>query len=379
MDFVLDTRSAKEVISSIFDTAPPKTTSNYKPGIKIIADGTGHVGFYFADSGISVCNTIACEVRAAGSVQVELVPLFRTISAFTVLKDRVGTSSIRFLGKDLTLSIKAVTSYKDRKVRQNRTLQNYDVTMPEVKSLKRVLVELDLNTFSEAMKRIIVSAPNSSDIGGSAGVYFSVSGKEFKLVGTDGPTLTEFIGPTATVVEEDSSCVLPSYFISKLSKLLAKYVREEEDDIVSISLNKRMFVVRFDTIVITSSVVNEPFPEYEEIFVEPKKKLVLRSDIFLDNIRNIVHSSDAEDNFRILIKSLGDELSLSTNSCINDGIPVIEGSSFSVEFNATILENCVRNLVCEEFCMLYAGSGGLVTVVPNTGDLKIRTAIASLR
>ena len=138
-------------------------------------------------------------------------------------------------------------------------------------------------------------------------------------------------------------------------------------------------VIRFDSIVITSSVVNEPFPEYSEVFVEPKKKLILRSDIFLDNIRNIVHSSDADDNFRILIKSLGDELSLSTNSCVNDGIPVIEGSSFSVEFNAIILESCVRNLVCEEFCMFYAGSGGLVTVAPNNGDLKIRTAIASLR
>lgn len=379
MDFVLDTRSAKEVISSVFDTAPPKTTSNYKPGIKIVADDTGHVGFYFADSGISICNTTPCEVRAAGSVQVELVPLFRTISAFTVLKDRVGTSNIRFLGKDRTLFIKAVTSYKDRKVRQNRTLQNYDVAMPEVKPLKRVLVELDLNTFSEAMKRIIVSAPNSSDIGGSSGVCFSVSGKEFKLVGMDGPTLTEFVGPTASVVEEDATCVLPSYFISKLSKLLAKYVREEDDDTVSISLNKRTFVIRFDSIVITSSVVNEPFPEYSEVFVEPKKKLILRSDIFLDNIRNIVHSSDADDNFRILIKSLGDELSLSTNSCVNDGIPVIEGSSFSVEFNAIILESCVRNLVCEEFCMFYAGSGGLVTVAPNNGDLKIRTAIASLR
>ena len=336
------------------------------------------VEFYFGDSGISICNTISCEVREAGSVQVELAHLFKTISAFTIVKDRVGTDTIRFLSKDLILYIKAVTVYKDKKVRQNRTLQNYDVSMPEVKPLKRVLVDLDINVFSEAIKRVIISAPDSSDIGGSAGVFFGVSDKEFKLVGTDGPTLTEFIGPTSSTVAEEVSCVLPSYFVSKLCKLISKYVKSDKD-VISISLNKRLFVVRFDSVVIASSVVNSPFPEYSGIFTKPKKRLVLRSDMFLDNIRNIVHSSDVEDNFRILIKSLGDELSLSTNSCINDGIPVIEGSSFSVEFNATILEKCVRNLMCEEFCMLYTDSGGLVTVMPNKGGLRLKTAIAPLR
>ncbi len=288
-------------------------------------------------------------------------------------------TSRHVLSIDCTIFIRSVTVYKDKKIRQSRTLQNYAVVMPDVKHLKKVLVELDINVFSEAMKRVIISVPTSSDVGGSAGVYFNVVGKEFKLICTDGPTLTEFVGSTISEVEKESSCMLPSYFISKLSRLISKYTRGGEEGVISISLNKRVFVVRFDSLVIASSIINESFPDYLGVFIDSKKKIILKSDIFLDNIRNIIYSSDIEDDYRILVKSLGDELSLSTSSCINDGIPIIEGSSFSVEFNASILESCVRNLMCEEFCMLYAKAGEVVTIFPYKGNLKIRTAIASLK
>ena len=156
---------------------------------------------------------------------------------------------------------------------------------------------------------------------------------------------------------------------------------DEEDDLnsVNIFIDNNMFVMRFCGITISSSIINEPFPEYLDIFAPAKKQVILKSSIFLDNVRNILHSSDPEDNFRLLVKSLGDELSLSTNSCMNDGIPVIEGSAFSVEFNATILDKCVRNLMCDEFALLYTGKDGLVTVLPHNGGFRIRTAIAPLR
>lgn len=380
MDFVLDTRSAKKVVSSIFDTAPPVTSLSCKPGVRITADSDGTVEFYFGDSGLFISSKVSGEVKEPGSIRVELIPLFKAVSAFSPVKDRVGTENIGFSSDDQVLFVKAVSIYKDKKVRQRRQFPSYDAIMPEADKKDIGLIEVSLNKFSEALKKILVSAPSSSDVGAASGIYLNVSGNEFKLVSMDGPTLTEFIGETRSKDTEEVFCVLPTYFVSKFSKLLSKYVDEEEDlDSVNISISSNVFVIKFRDITISSSIINEAFPDYLSIFAEPKKQITVKSSIFLDNVRNILHGSDAKDNFRILVKSLGDELSLSTNSCMNDGIPIIEGSAFSVEFNATILDKCVRNLFCDEFSMLYTGKTGLVTIFPVGGPLKIRTAIAPLR
>lgn len=381
MDFVLDTRSAKKLSSSVFDVAPPSTTSDNKPGIKITAKEEGEIEFYFGDTGVAVKSTTNGEVKEAGSVQVELASLFKAVSGFYTLKDRVGTDKIRFSGDAQKLNVSATSVYKNKKVRQRRGLSNYNVPMFEMPLNFDSVVDISINVFCNALKRILLSSPSSADVGGFSGVYFCVSGGEFKLVSMDGPTLTEFIGYTSVVAPENFSCVLPTQFVSRLCKLLSKYTSEEEDDEedLSIGLDSKVFFIRFNGNVVASSTINESFPEYESIFSKPKNKIVIETDIFCDNIKNIIHSSDKEDNSRVLVKSLGDEVSLSTESCVNDGIPTIEGSPFSLEFNGILLESCIRNLVCSEFCMYYTGKESVAIIEPIDGEFKVKTAIAPLR
>lgn len=381
MDFVLDIRTAKKAVTSIFDVAPPKTTANYHPGISIEAKENGTIRFYFGDAGVSSAIVVSGTVSIPGNIKVELGSLFKNINAFIVFKDGVGTKEIRFFSDGQVLSIRAVALYKKKKIRQNRSIQSYDVVMPEFKYDRSVFVSIPLKIFSFGFKKVLVSSPSSSGIGGSSGIYFEVSGTSFKTVSMDGPTLTEFCGYTSSLPTKDFSCILPPTFVSRLCKLISKHSHESSDDSkdIEIIFHNKTFIVVFDDFVISSSTINDKFPDYGEIFSGAEKKIVVNSEIFCDNVRNIIHSSDKEDNLRVRLQSFGEEISLSTSSCVNDGIPTVEGSSFKIEFNGSILESCVRNLSSDEFCLEYKGKHEVAILSPIGGEAEIKTAVAPLR
>jgi len=381
MEFVFDVALAKKAIAYIFDIAPAKSQDGLPLGVKILASVEGVV-FSINGADLFAKSGVVAEVIEEGQAVVGLLPLFKAISGFSPLKDGLGTNSIKVKSGGQNLTITAKTVYKSKIVNQRRSLSFFDRRVAELQIISEdKFIKLPVGNLVQGIRSVLLSSSGSGDATIFSGALLEVSKNKIKTVGMNGVTLTEF-SCSLSADYDTFSCVLDSSYLARINKLLAKLPADEES-LVDVLISDRMFVIKYERLLVGMSVMSSKFPDYSSVLETKRKSIVMDSEIFLDNLRNVMFSSDKEDDFRVTLNFYEGELIIKTPTCENDGIPIVSGidTNVHIDFNIHLLEACVRNLGAPVFSLSYKDRYSPVVFVPQDDEAphSMLTIVAPLK
>ena len=383
MEFVFDIDVVQEAISLVFDLAPSKSSNGGPVPIKIRAsEELGIVYFSIVDLDSIVRHEVEADVKSSGEAIVGLSNLHKSISGFVArIGDSNGADKIKFsLGRQaLTLTAKAF--YGGKTVNQRRSLSILDLTLPTINiPEKSEFVSVPCNLISSALRKVLFSVSAGTSSGSTQGVLFDLQDTVFKMVSTNGVTLTEF-RHTLDTSKGSHQCVLMGTFVSKLSRVLSKISPEVEGEPnIYFLMGTNIFWLSYKGLFVGCPLLNSEFPRYSSLFEGKDKKFIVESEVLLDNIRNILFNYDKEDNFRVSLSFMGDEFSVSSPACANEGLPLeAGGGSLKIDFNAHLLEGAVKNLSSRFFIFSYKDRHTPVIFEPYDSKVNITSIVAPLK
>jgi len=348
MEFVLDVAKARTAVTRVFDIAPPKTADGGAVGVRIDATPENTVKFSINGSGVIAASEVEAEVVEPGSAVVALPNVFKAITGFSAYKEEsgVGTKTLKVRKGTQSLTLTAKTFYQSRTVNQRRVLQFLDTTVSDLKIVSEdKFVDVPINLVATGMRQVLFSASSGSDTSGFSGVLVEAVDRSIKFVSMNGVCLTEYVCGLPTDAP-GTYCVLDSNFVSKLTRVLSKFNKEDAEMPLTLLMTDRIFLFKCDGFMAGVSVMAADFPNYSKLLTIKRKNYVVDTSMLLDNLRNVMFNSDKDDDFRSTLNFHDGELLIRTPSCENDGIP-LEGAadgSIHVDFNIYLLESCIRNV-----------------------------------
>lgn len=356
MDFVVDTSSVIDAVSKVFNITPPKKSALGDPsGVRVDASEDGFVYFSVSGSNVFGESVIEAEVRSPGHTILDLSKLFKSLTGFSPFKNDKGVKEIRFRSSSQKMLLSAVCFYGIKKVKQQRSISLLDAPVNKVEIKKaEEFIQIPVDVMSKGVRSVLFSVSTSKDMGGFGGVFFALEKNKLILASMNGVCLTEF-RHFITDAGLDVSCVVDSEHVPKISKMLYNVDNFSEADEVDILITDKVFVLRADGFTMGTSVLKDKFPEYKGILADKQKIFVVDAAMFKDNVQNITYSTDIEDDSRVSLKFFDGELSISTESCENEGIPLefSSGNSVQADFNASLLEGVVKLFAHEKIRLNY--------------------------
>lgn len=383
MEFVFEVDTVQEAISLVFDLAPSKSTNGRPVPVKIQSfEDTNMVELSVSESDCVVSYKIVADVRSSGECIVDLSSLYKAITGFvTRIGNSNGTDVIKFgLGRQ-TLTLTAKAYYGGKLANQRRTLSILDYTMPAIiPPNNEYFVSLPCALVTSALRKVIFSLPSGSEPGSLNGVLFYINAEVFKVVSTNGVTLTEF-KHCIQGNKGQHDCLLGSTFISKLTRTLSKISPEVEGEPdIQFCVGKNVFWFRYKGLIVGSPLLNTAFPDYSLVFKGKEKKFIIQSEVLLDNVRNILFNSDKDDNFRLTLTFMENEFSISSPTCVNEGLPLEAGrTSLQIDFNAYLLEGIVKNMGSKLFIFSYSDRHSPVVFEPYDSNIDLVSVVAPLK
>jgi len=373
MEFILDVVQARSAVSRIFDVAPPKAQDGSVVGVKVEATEDSKVVFSISGAGAIARSEVDADVNHIGSAVVGLPVVFKAIMGFSPFNEEsgVGTEKLKIRKGSQSLTITAKTAYKNKYVNQRRVIQFLDTTVSNIQIISEdKFIDLPISTVANGLKRVLFSASSGTDTSGFSGVLVEASENKIKFASMNGVCLTEY---SCTLPEgsQETYCVLDSGFVSKLTKVLSKFNKEDGQRSLRLLMTDRMFLFKCDGFMAGVPVMAGEFPNYSSLLAIKRKNFVVDTTILLDNLRNVMFNSDKEDDFRSTLNFHDGELLIRTPSCENDGIVLEDGSggSLHIDFNIYLLESCIRNVETDLVSFSYKDRNSPVIVKPvNSGE-----------
>lgn len=218
--------------------------------------------------------------------------------------------------------------------------------VPEVSDAFSVNISTD--ALASAINNTIFSTSNDELRPAMTGVYVNLSDTNTTFVATDGHRLVRY--RRVDVASEDSHAII----IPRKALNLLKVTLPTENTNVSIDFNMANAFFRFNNIKMICRLIDEKFPDYENVIPADNNNLmtISKSDL-LSSLRRISIYANKTTN-QIRVKIAGSELQISAEDLdfsneANERLSCEhEGEDIEIGFNAKFLIEVLNNLDAEE-------------------------------
>lgn len=345
MKFTILAKDLKRALSTCNEIAPASSSiAEEKTGVLIRAVGTTAV-FMSSDETSYVNVTVPIKIAEEGEALVRCFAAHTAVAA-TFLEDE-RPIVVEITGK-VVLKISGMSI-----VRHNRTFPllnaGFFVETPEFDEAKAT--EMKALSFQDGIQAVVHAASKDNNKLHFNCISATFSDNEVVFAATDGIQIAEF-RKTAQIPEKGlrGSFILGLKFANAVSKHVADILREGEGvGVVGIYVEGDSFFLRSGQTTLVGTLLNTDFPDYIS-YLETEGKLlaVFPIDAFLSVLSGMQPSVDAKSHRMVVDASKKGEAALSTSSISGEAksseLPVKTPESFSLHFDALLLQNSVRQL-----------------------------------
>lgn len=198
----------------------------------------------------------------------------------------------------------------------------------------------------EAAEKTLFAAARESTRYAINGILWQVSGKELRLVATDGRRLAMSHAPLVKAVEKDIEAIVPTKALGVLSRL-----HVEADEVLEVRITSNQIILRCERATISSVLVEGNFPKWEDVVPRDNDKLLeLQTSEFLSAVKRASLLSSVESK-GIALKLNNGMLELSSRSAEQGEAKVhlkveYKGEELSIGFNPEFIIDALK--VCGE-------------------------------
>ncbi len=287
---------------------------------------------------LDITITVTCEANISkkGSVVIPGKMLFDIIK-------ELPESEVSFEGSSNRVEIKVPNgSYKIGSVAADEYPE-----LPPINTKKQI--EIDSKTFVTMIRRTTFACSHDETRPALNGVLWQTNGELMTMVATDGHRLARVRSENKKLKGLNDDVIIPP----KVLDLIAKLAEGDREKIGLIFEESRM-IFNLDDIVITSRLIEGPYPSYEAVIPESsdKKMTIARSDLFSSVRRVSILSNSLTHQVKFAVKN--NNLLLSTTNTdvggeAKENLPCeYEGDAVEIGYNAGYVNDILNRIESDE-------------------------------
>jgi len=379
MKFTILAKDLKRALSTCNEIAPASSSiAEEKTGVLVRVTGTDVV-FMSSDETSYVTVTVPAKIAEEGEALVRCFAVYTAVAA-TFLEDE-RPIVVETTGKAI-LRVSGMST-----VRHNRTFPllnaGFFIETPEFEPDKAT--EMKALSFQDGVQAVVHAASKDSNKLHFNCISATFTDNEVIFAATDGIQIAEF-RKTAQIPEKGlrGSFILGLKFANVVSKHVADILREGEGvSVVGIYVEGDSFFLRSGETTLVGTLLNTDFPDYVS-YLDTQDKLlaVFPREAFLSVLSGMQPSVDAKSHRMVIEASEKGEASLSTSSISGEAksseLPVKTPESFSLHFDALLLQNSIRQLKGENFEFYFTPEAAQV-VLKSPKDDDFRALVCTLK
>ena len=203
-------------------------------------------------------------------------------------------------------------------------------------------VEIEADVLHGLIERTIFAVAKENTRYAINGVLWEKQGKKLALVATDGRRLARTIGAIASSSGEEAQMIVPAKTVHVLQRVLGS-----ADGKVAIRFSKNQVIFQAGSYVLSSSLVEGHFPQYDEVIPKDSdRKVELDTEEFLSAVRRAALLTNEQskgvrlafDKERLVLSSRAPEQGEATIALH----AVLTGDPVEIGFNPTFLIDALR-------------------------------------
>lgn len=227
------------------------------------------------------------------------------------------------------------------------------------------LLRISKNTLIRYMAKAIHAASPDELRRNMNGIYFDVNEGELKVVSTDGHRLVRIIKNNFDFEGEKISMLVPikscQYLIKLLKSISSRTIKHEEDEpepetgdtaddsMIDFIFNENFLRCEFDSISVTTRLIDDSFPNYESVIpTENDKTLKVNKNDLIGAVKRSIIMSDQNTNrtsFTITqnemkVKAANNEYGTDSDETIDSTFT--ESEEFEIAFNGKYLLEAIQ-------------------------------------
>lgn len=248
---------------------------------------------------IAISYSINANIEQPGSITIPAKLLTSYVSLLHNTDLEISTD------ESLSLSIKSDTSKT-----QIKGLQPEDYpSIPQVQQDEKfTITNKDL---IEAINQTVFASSINNTRPILSGVYTHIHQNQITFAATDSYRLAEKKVSIQESTSEELSCIIPGKTLQELSKILPLF---QEDQQISISLNKNQISFQVESLLVISRLIEGNFPDYKKIIPQESKTTIVtdaselslalkRINLFAREINNSIHLDVSKESKKLLIST----------------------------------------------------------------------------
>jgi len=231
---------------------------------------------------------------------------------------------------------------------------------------------LDAAEAADMLKRVAFAVTPYVDMPAISGVLFSVKKGMLELVATDGKRLAR-ISRKILGKPKDAKVIVPIKAVRKIAGKL------EGQSSLDIAIKDSEIIFRTGNVVISTRVIDDRFPDYEEIIPEKMESTIKISRAEFENaVRKVIPLADEETRTITMAISKGN-LKFSSKSetgLAEFDMPVeYTGKGVDIGFNYSFLLEALRAMGGEEITFSFSGASDPATMTDVKDYIYVLTAV----
>jgi DNA polymerase-3 subunit beta len=245
--------------------------------------------------------------------------------------------------------------------------------------------EIDPDVLPELISRTAYAVSRDETRPALNGVLWELSGKELRMVATDGHRLAFYKVKGEFPVGEARQVIVPPKSLTQLQRLLRE---DAEDGQLTVELGENQVRWRTGESEIFSKLIEGPFPKYDQVIPKDSdRRLLMNRESFMEEVRAVATVSDSLT--KMVRMSLSAEaVKLSTRSADVGEAEVVcagvgyEGDAIEVGYNATYLLEALSHMSADKVELLLktqVGPGLLREVDGEEGPAEYLCLVMPLR
>lgn len=199
------------------------------------------------------------------------------------------------------------------------------------------------------------------------GVLMQVKGSDLRAVATDGHRLVKFSQKLDTPPGLRKDIIIPAKALLLVNKAL-------EGNQVTMSVSDSHVRFSMDTVVVTSRLIDETYPNYESVIPTDNTKIMtINRDAMMQSLRRVaLYASATTHQIRLAIS--GDALTISAQDMDYGGeaketLPCeFTGDSVEIGFNATYMVDVLSHIDAEKAAFRFSSPTRAGIVTPSNGN-----------
>jgi len=231
----------------------------------LLSASNGAIKLLATDLEIGITNTIRGKIEKEGAFTVDAKVLSNYINL-------LPNQKVELEVKDNQLIIES-DNYKTKI--KGEPIDNYPL-IPELN--KDNYYSVNAVEFEKAVASVVFAVSGDESRLALSGVLLAIEGDKLTMAGTDSYRLAEKITKVKTVGQEagERRVIIPTKTLQELLRITSgDYSDEQNEDEIKIYLNDNQVAFRFDSVEIISRLIDEQYPDYQQIIPQNFKTKVI--------------------------------------------------------------------------------------------------------